>query len=191
MHTCALVAGGSVQCWGYNGSGELGDGTTNDSSTPVAVPGLTSATALSAGGYHTCVIIAGGSLQCWGYNGFGQLGDGSTIDSSTPVDVVDITDTTALSAGGQHTCAVLGDGSVDCWGINEQGYLGRGTQTNFEAIPLPVTGLAHAVAVSAGSVHTCALTTDATVDCWGYNSAGELGDGSTNTALTYVTVPGP
>jgi alpha-tubulin suppressor-like RCC1 family protein len=191
LHTCALFAGGSVQCWGANGSGQLGNGTTNDSSTPVDVSGLTSATALSAGGYHTCVIIAGGSLQCWGFNGFGELGDGSTIDSSTPVDVVDITDATSLSAGGQHTCAIIAGGSIECWGFNERGYLGRGTQTSFEAIPAPVTGIANAAAVSADSFHTCALLTDASVVCWGYNSSGELGDGTTNTALTFVGVPGP
>jgi alpha-tubulin suppressor-like RCC1 family protein len=191
QHSCALFATGSVQCWGFNAHGALGNSGTDDSSIPVDVVDMTDATALSAGGYHTCAIVGGGAVRCWGNNGFGQLGDGSNVSSAIPVDVSNVTEAVGLSGGGQHTCAVIADGSIQCWGINEQGHLGRGTQTSSEPLPGSVTGITNAAAVSAGGVYTGALTTDATVDCWGYNSSGELGDGTTNTALTYVTVPGP
>jgi len=90
-HTCALLSNKTVKCWGYNGDGELGDGATDDNDSPIAVQvsGISSATAISAGGSHTCVLLSGGSVRCWGDSEYGQLGDGAYDNhSSTPVSVV-------------------------------------------------------------------------------------------------------
>ena len=138
-HTCTVLSGGSVQCWGWNQYGQLGNGNTNYSSVPVPVSGITNATAVAAGYVHTCALLSGGSVQCWGYNHDGELGNGNTNYSSVPAPVSGISNAVAIDAAEYHTCALLNGGTIQCWGYNVDGELGNGNTMN-SLVPVTVMG---------------------------------------------------
>ena len=175
-HACARLSDGTVRCWGYNGDGQLGDGTTSGSSIPVTTTGIFTAVELAAGWRHTCARLADGTVRCWGYNSAGQLGDGTQTTHAVSVEVSDLADAVSITAGYQHTCAVLASGALWCWGVNNLGQLGDGTNDS-SSFPRQVSGLSNAVQVAAGYNHTCARLGDGTVRCWGYNYDGQLGNG--------------
>lgn len=186
-HSCAVTTLGEVYCWGDNSGGQLGDGTSVNSAVPVAVDtsgvlqGQT-VTSIAAGVFHTCVLTSADEAFCWGQ---GYLGDGEFSVSPVPV-AVDTSGVLAgktlvqLAAGGYHSCVVASEGDAYCWGWNGFGQLGNGSQVSS---PLPVavdtSGELAGRAVTkvfAGVIHSCALTSDARLWCWGGNENGQLGD---------------
>jgi alpha-tubulin suppressor-like RCC1 family protein len=179
-HACAIVnPGGALLCWGTNGNGQIGDDSTNDRLSPVAVSGLGSVFAVSAGGTHTCAIDTGGVTWCWGGNGSGQVGDGTTWLRAPFPTQPDWTQTAvALATGERHTCAITVAGNVWCWGECGNGQCGSGG-TSDRMRPNQVSGITGAAGITAGDNHTCVRLSTGALRCWGANSYGQLGDGTT------------
>ncbi len=172
-HTCATVSDGTARCWGHNGSGRLGDGTTTASSIPVRVTGVSGVRSLSAGGAHSCAVVADGTVKCWGLNASGQLGDGTTTDRTTAVTVSGLSDIVAVAAGGAFTCALGATGRIWCFGDNAFQQLGSGWSAS--PVPVEITGLPAAIALAAGANHACAVFLDGWASCWGHNASGQVG----------------
>jgi alpha-tubulin suppressor-like RCC1 family protein len=207
-HTCAVMSGGDVRCWGWGSFGRLGyNGTNNigDNETPaghtVNLGGT--AVAVAAGGLHTCALLTGGRVRCWGHGGDGALGYGNIHDigdNENPSSAGDVAVGGTVSqvvAGAFHTCAMTNSGSVICWGANDSGQLGYQGVNYIGDNELPnsagavLLGYAYspfyipgpdgkAAQITAGYAHTCAVTQAGGVRCWGWGAYGQLGYGNTH-----------
>lgn len=169
------VEGGLVYCWGTNGQGQLGLGSSvNFERTPVQVANLTGVTAIDGGGNHYCALLSDKTVWCWGDNHHGAVGVASLTNQLVPVKVTNLSGVTAISAGDDFSCAVLTAGTVKCWGSNAEHELGTGSTAAFTANPVQVASLTGAVDVAAGARHVCALLRNGFVSCWGSNTFGAL-----------------
>ncbi len=187
-HSLLLTNNGITWVWGANAYGQLGNGSTTDSSSLVSVGALGNAVAGACGFGHTVVVRQGGTVFACGWNGNGQLGDGTTTNRTTPISVSGLSSAVKVTAGYCHTVALKSDGTVCAWGGNVNGQLGDGTTTQ-RLMPVPVSGLNNIVTVVAGWYHTVALKRDGTVWVWGSNTGGQLGDGTTTQRNTPIQVP--
>lgn len=192
-HACARRSGGTVQCWGRNDFGQLGDGTTTDRAQPVSVLNLGDATALALGADHTCVLRKTGAVICWGRNDMGQLGNAEGGPKSPrgprPVSVRNLVDATMLTAGAHHACAARKTGSLVCWGDNRRRQLGNQGRSAWVA-PVGVEGVAGVQGLAAGEGHTCVRRHQGNVVCWGDDRQGQLGDGGNGSSATPRVAPG-
>ena len=181
-HTCAVVADGTVRCWGLNDNGQLGDGTLASRSQPVSVASLANVQAISTGTAFTCALRGDQTVACWGDNGDNQLGNTSTSGGiSPPSQVSNLSNVIQISTGVAHTCGVVQggiDNRVYCWGMAQDWELGRDYEPGkpgSRASALEVPGPTYASFTSSGVRSTCAVMTGGTVSCWGFNYSGELG----------------
>ena len=188
-HTCAINFSNVAFCWGYNGNGQLGDGTTSTvgRARPAVVLGGFAWKQISGGGEHTCGVTQTARVYCWGLNEQGQLGNGTQRQRLVPFAVSGGGGFSQVSAGGFHTCGVTTAKSAWCWGANWPGALGDGTTTD-RWTPGAVAGLRKFTSVSAGDLHTCGVTAASRAFCWGLNAAGQVGDGTLVNRLKPVEV---
>ncbi|MCL2825217.1 MAG: RCC1 repeat-containing protein, partial [Polyangiaceae bacterium] len=168
-HTCATSATTGTHCWGFNLTGLLGDGTTDNRRGVVRVlEPQARGTSVSVGNRHSCILTKSSAVYCWGDNRYGAVGDGSRVNRIAPTPVIGLSSgVVAVSAGVDFSCALTNTGNVLCWGSNYWGSIGDGTSDN-RLVPTPVVGLElPAVAISAGRASVCAITSNQSVLCWG------------------------
>ncbi|WP_413288297.1 Ig-like domain-containing protein [Bdellovibrio sp. HCB337] len=186
-HSCGLTTSGAVRCWGENTNGEVGDGTLSARTSPVQVID-SGVVQIAVGEYFSCAVFASGKLQCWGSNTDGRLGDG--VGSGRRLRPYDIIASGVLEVdmGNNNACARLDNGSVQCWGFNGPGGKVGNNSSLQQNTPVEVLNSSFgAIAISAGPTHACALNSSNILYCWGNNTSGQFGIGSTTGSMIPVS----
>jgi hypothetical protein len=204
-HVCGASRGGTVYCWGDNTYGEIGIGKrVSRVLHPTAIATSIPMQSVASGSIYACAIATDGLAYCWGDNSAGQLGDGTAHAHSTPQPVTGGLRFTSLAASRgnsvmDHTCGITTEHAAYCWGANSSGEAGGPAETACIAfglaalcntLPIAVRSLGAAVAVDAGTTHSCAILTDGSMSCWGDNDKGEIGDGTHSDQTAPVALPG-
>ena len=192
--TCALKSSGALYCWGDNEFGEMGTNNTSLAvdSTPQAVDqgGLVFKAVSSGGNEYVCALTSGGSAYCWGSNNYYQLGTTTVTGDSVPIAVTGGLFFTSIATGGDHSCGIATTGMY-CWGDDGSGELGDGNNATFTATPVAVKGGHAFTQMVAGGSFSCGLTAAGVAWCWGNNTSGQAGQGTTGGyELTPVAVTG-
>jgi alpha-tubulin suppressor-like RCC1 family protein len=194
-HTCALLAGGSIQCWGRNDELQVGDAS---GASPISAPtdirtfATVPALGIVAGGYHSCAVMSDGTAMCWGWNHDQQITAGAFGSTHTATTVAGVSGAVAVTAGAYHSCALLGGGGVTCWGYNHDGETGTTTNPS-NTIPISAVQIDAAAGSGVnglsnfGGYHTCAVLTGGAVSCWGWNQFGQLGNGTNSGSVPLGT----
>lgn len=182
-HVLATKTNGTIWAWGYNEFGQLGDGTTTNSSVPKQISTSTDWATVAAGSYHSVAIKTDGTLWTWGGNWYGELGNGTTNNIAAPVKIGTDKNWKTIAASYYFSLATKTDSTLWGWGYNEYGQLGNGTNTN-TLQPVRAGSAANWANVEAGGYHSIGLTVDGNLYGWGYNGNGELGNGTNNDTNT-------
>ncbi|CAN5423262.1 hypothetical protein BH10BDE1_BH10BDE1_28530 [soil metagenome] len=179
QHACAITATDTVKCWGYNYNGQTGSATLSLMEPIGDVAGLTGVKSISARETTTCVVTATDSVKCWGSNLSGLLGTGTALfQTNVPVEIVGAAGVQAVAVGGDHACLLLKTNTAKCWGSNTYGNLGNSTLANSSRLLDVSSALAGAKTAVHGVAHTCFITANDRVKCFGRNGEGEVGNGT-------------
>lgn len=196
-HTCGITTSGDAYCWGGNWHGQLGNGSLGGEkgnacchTEPTRVGGAISFSQATAGGIHTCALTKDGQAYCWGIANYGRLGLGHTnvINLPTPTIVSGSLEFLSIDPGGFYTCGLTKTRVAYCWGAGADGELGNGSATAERNVPVAVSGGLRFMVIAARNTHTCGITTDGSVYCWGANRFGQIGDGSTESRYAPTAV---
>lgn len=207
LDTCVIASDNNGYCWGDNSLGQLGNNVPSDSYTPTPIytGGVLSGKTIKtivAGDYHICAIASDSNAYCWGYNYHGQLGNGTITNSLVPSSVsvsgaLNGLTVKAISGGTNFSCAVASNGQAYCWGYNDHSQLGSNSGNVYTPVAVNVSGLLNGKVLNSisssktGDMHTCAISSENKIYCWGYNYYGALGNNSVTESYIPVSVQDP